>query len=210
MFRDEARFGRINDLRRCRAPKPLRPVCRAMLAHEHTCACAALDIASGELDSLILPNVNTACIQAFLEKVAGGHAGGALRVPANLRRLPQPPHAPELKTRPGTPGTNRARSASTTWPSTAWRPLEDPLEASLRALEQDPEKIKSMVAWPRIMNALLNEKRNESPHLGDWGCTCDLTFRKELSPSLGRAIPIAGGAHPNLHPDAETPIFPPK
>jgi hypothetical protein len=34
MFQDEARFGRINDVRRCWAPKPLRPLCQAMLTHE--------------------------------------------------------------------------------------------------------------------------------------------------------------------------------
>ncbi len=34
MFQDEARFGRISDVRRCWAPKPLRPLCQAMLTHE--------------------------------------------------------------------------------------------------------------------------------------------------------------------------------
>ena len=34
MFQDEARFGRINDVRRCWAPKPLRPLCQALLTHE--------------------------------------------------------------------------------------------------------------------------------------------------------------------------------
>ena len=31
---DEARFGRISDVRRCWAPKPLRPICQGMLTHE--------------------------------------------------------------------------------------------------------------------------------------------------------------------------------
>ena len=38
MFQDEARFGRINDVRRCWAPKPVRPLCQAMLTHEYTYA----------------------------------------------------------------------------------------------------------------------------------------------------------------------------
>jgi hypothetical protein len=38
MFQDEARFGRISDVRRCWAPKPLRPLCQAMLTHEYTYA----------------------------------------------------------------------------------------------------------------------------------------------------------------------------
>jgi hypothetical protein len=43
MFQDEARFGRINDVRRCWAPKPMRPLCQAMLTHEYTYAYAAVD-----------------------------------------------------------------------------------------------------------------------------------------------------------------------
>ena len=65
MFQDEARFGRINDVRRCWAPKPVRPLCRAMLTHEYTYAYAAVDVDTGELDSLILPSVNTECMQVF-------------------------------------------------------------------------------------------------------------------------------------------------
>lgn len=49
MFQDGARFGRINDVRRAWAPKPVRPLCTAMLTHEYTYACAAVDVDSGEL-----------------------------------------------------------------------------------------------------------------------------------------------------------------
>ena len=44
MFQDEARFGRINDVRRCWAPRPMRPLCQAMLTHEYTYAYAAVDV----------------------------------------------------------------------------------------------------------------------------------------------------------------------
>ena len=73
MFQDEARFGRINDVRRCWAPKPVRPLCQAMLTHEYTYAYAAVDVASGQLDSLILPHVNTECMQLFLDEVSERH-----------------------------------------------------------------------------------------------------------------------------------------
>jgi len=59
MFQDEARFGRISEVRRCWAPKPMRPICQAMLSHEYTYAYAGVDVATGELDTLILPQVNT-------------------------------------------------------------------------------------------------------------------------------------------------------
>ena len=69
MFQDEARFGRINDVRRCWAPDPIRPLYRAMLTHEYTYDYGAVDVVSGELDSLILPHLNTDCMQIFLDAV---------------------------------------------------------------------------------------------------------------------------------------------
>ena len=70
MFQDEARFGRITDPRRCWAPSPLRPLCKAMLTREYTYAYAAVSIADGKLDTLVLPYADTACMQTFLDVVA--------------------------------------------------------------------------------------------------------------------------------------------
>jgi hypothetical protein len=62
MFQDEARFGRINDVRQCWATKPHRPMYIAMLTHEYTYALAAVEPLSGVLDALILPQaIPTAC-----------------------------------------------------------------------------------------------------------------------------------------------------
>ena len=62
MFQDEARFGRINDVRRRLASRPIRPLCQAVLTHEHACAYAAVDVQCGVLDTLALPYVTqTAC-----------------------------------------------------------------------------------------------------------------------------------------------------
>ena len=66
MFQGEARFGRISDVRRCWAPKPVRPLCQAMLTHDYTYAYAAVDVQSGELDTLALPHVNNDCMQREL------------------------------------------------------------------------------------------------------------------------------------------------
>jgi hypothetical protein len=70
MFQDEARFGRIADVRRCWASKPVHPLCQGMLTHEYTYACGAVDVCTGALDSLILPHVNTGCMQQFLNEVS--------------------------------------------------------------------------------------------------------------------------------------------
>ena len=111
MFQDEARFGRISDVRRCWAPKPLRPVCQAMLSHEYSYVYGAVEVCTGELDSLILPHVNTECMQLFLNEVssrhsqerivmvidgAGWHRSNALKAPANIYLLKLPAYAPEL------------------------------------------------------------------------------------------------------------------
>jgi transposase len=170
MFQDEARFGRINDVRRCWAPKPLRPVCQAMLTHEYTYAYAAVDVASGEVDSLILPHVNTPCMQIFLDEVAarhadqhilmvldgaGWHTGGELKVPSNIRLLPLPPYAPELNPVEHVWDELREKHFHNLV-FDSLDALEDQLEASLRTLEDDPDRIRSIVAWPWIMSALLN------------------------------------------------------
>jgi len=111
MFQDEARFGRINDVRRCWAPKPIRPLCKAMLTHEYTYAYASCEPATGTMDALILPQVNTQCMQIFLNTVAerhaqdyivmvmdgaGWHSSKKLVAPSNIRLLSLPPYAPEI------------------------------------------------------------------------------------------------------------------
>ena len=66
MFQDEARFGRISDVRRCWCPRPHRPMVRAMVSQEYTYAYTALTPADGRMDSLVLPNVNGVCMGIFL------------------------------------------------------------------------------------------------------------------------------------------------
>lgn len=170
MFQDEARFGRINDVRRCWAPKPQRPLCKAMLTHEYTYAYAAVDVLSGQLDTLILPRVNTPCMQLFLDEVsrrhpherivmvldgAGWHTSGQLRLPDNIRLLQLPPYAPELNPVEHVWDELREkRFHNRVFDSLD--ALEDHLETALRDFENDCQRIRSIVAWPWIMDALLN------------------------------------------------------
>jgi hypothetical protein len=42
-------LGRINDVRHAWAPKPISPVCTAMLTHECTYAYAAVDVDTASL-----------------------------------------------------------------------------------------------------------------------------------------------------------------
>ena len=74
MLQDEARFRRINDVRRCWALKTMRPFCQAMLTHEYTYIYTSCEPATGTMDALILPQVNTQCMQIFLDTVTARHA----------------------------------------------------------------------------------------------------------------------------------------
>lgn len=57
MLQDEARFGRINDPRRCWALVATRPAVRAQIVREYSYAFAAASLHDGVLDSLVLPEV---------------------------------------------------------------------------------------------------------------------------------------------------------
>lgn len=168
MFQDEARFGRINDVRRCWAPKPIRPMCQAMLTHEYTYAYAAVDVQRGVLDTLVLPYVNTNCMQVFLDEVArrhrdeyivmvldgaGWHRSAAPHVPANIHWLPLPPYAPELN--PVEPLRDELREKH--FHNRVFDSLdaiEDHLVAALRTTEQLHDTARSIAAWPWIIDAL--------------------------------------------------------
>jgi len=111
MFMDEARFGRINDVRRCWAPPGIRPVVPFQIVREYTYAYAAVCPFDGDLDALILPDVNTQSMSLFLRELslnhahehivlildrAGWHTAKDLTVPQNITLHWLPPYSPEL------------------------------------------------------------------------------------------------------------------
>ena len=170
MFQDEARFGRISDTRRCWCPKPVRPLCRAIVSQEYTYAYGAVSVMDGILDTLIIPYVNTNCMQIFLDEVASRHPGeriimildGAgwhksklLKVPHNMRLVSLPPYSPELNPVEHIWDELQEKSFHNRV-FDSLDSLEDHLEESLRNLEHDPERIHSIVSWPWINNALMN------------------------------------------------------
>jgi len=170
MFQDEARFGRISDTRYCWCPKPVRPICQAMVTQEYTYAYAAVSVADGILDTLILPHVNSDCMQVFLDEVssrhpcdrilmvldgAGWHKAGALKIPENMRLVPLPPYAPELNPVEHLWDELREKSFGN-MVFDSLDALEDHLEVSLREMECNRDQVHSIVAWPWIINSLLN------------------------------------------------------
>jgi transposase len=141
-----------------------------MLTHEYTYAYAAVDVASGEIDSLILPHVNTGCMQLFLDEVsrrhpdrrivmvldgAGWHKSTQLRPPGNIRLLSLPPYAPELNPVEHVWDELREKRFHN-HVFDSLDALENHLALALRDFEQEPSRIQSIVAWEWIINSLLN------------------------------------------------------
>lgn len=141
-----------------------------MVSHEYTYAYAAVCVASGEMDSLILPQVNGTCMQIFLDEVAarhpqeriamvmdgaGWHKSKELRVPENIRIIKLPPYSPELNPVENIWEEIREKFFhNKVFDSLA--ALEIHLLKALNHLESKPESVHSIVAWPWIINALKN------------------------------------------------------
>jgi transposase-like protein len=139
-----------------------------MVTQEYTYAYAAVSVADGVLDSLILPYVNTSCMQLFLDEVAarhstdrivmivdgaGWHRSETLVIPKNMRLIKLPPYAPELN--PVEHLWDELREKY--FHNRVFKSidaLEDHLSASLLKMEQNHQLVHSIVAWPWIINSL--------------------------------------------------------
>ena len=167
MFQDEARFGRIAEGKRCWCPKPARPVCPSMVCREYIYAYGVVSIADGQLDSLILPKVNTACMRIFLDEVtgrypdermvmvldgAGWHKGKSLNIPENMKLLPLPPYSPELNPVENIWEELREKNFHNRVFANL-DALEEQLFRGLKCLENNPAITKSISAWPWIIKA---------------------------------------------------------
>ena len=131
-----------------------------MLTHGYIYAYGAVDTCTGELDSLILPHVNTYCMQLFLDEVskrhanerivmvidgAGRHRSGMLKAPDNIYLLRLPPYAPELN--PIEPVWDELRDKyfhNRVFASLD--ALENQLVRGLKTLERDPETVRTIVS----------------------------------------------------------------
>jgi hypothetical protein len=170
MFQDEARFGRISQTRYCWCPKPMRPLTQAMVTQEYTYAYAAVSPVDGVLDTLILPSVNCACMQVFLDEVAsrhleenilmvvdgaGWHRSQDIILPSNLQLLFLPPYAPELNPVEHLWDDLREKSFHNRVFDSI-DSLENHLELALANFEQSPERAQGITGWPWIISALSN------------------------------------------------------
>jgi transposase len=168
MFQDEARFGRISDVRHCWDKKPHRPMVRAMLTQQYTYAYAAVSPVDGKFDSLILPQVNGHCMQLFLNEIAarypdenvvmiidgaGWHRSQELKLPDNVRTVLLPPYAPELNPQEHVWDELREKFFHNR-AFDSMDALETHLEAALKSFELSPERMRSIAGWDWIINSI--------------------------------------------------------
>jgi transposase len=166
MFMDEARFGRISDVRRCWAPLGIRPCIPSQIVREYTYAYAAVCPFDGTLDALILPEVNTEAMSVFLDDLstnhedeqivlivdkAGWHTATNLTIPKNITLHWLPPCSPELN-----PVEHLWDELREKWFRnryfTSLGAVEDQLTEALKFLMEHPDPVKSMTLFDWMDN----------------------------------------------------------
>ena len=172
MFQDEARFGRMARIRRCWAPAPLRPTVRNGYEREFTYVYGAVSPREGQLDWSLSQKMNTAQMNGFLLQVSQAHAqefivmvvDGAsshkakeLVVPENIRLIRLPGYSPELN--PEEHIWDEVREKG--FPNLLLDRMElvvARLKAELSVRAAEPDRVRSITAWPWIVS--LNLKAN--------------------------------------------------
>lgn len=169
MFQDEARFGRISDVRHCWQKKPFRPVVKAMVTQQYTYAYGAVSPVDGRFDSLILPHVSGQCMQLFIDEIGARYTAenvvmvldGAgwhktrFELPGNVRLLFLPPYSPELNPQEHLWDELREKFFHNK-AFESMDALERQLELGLSQLESQPERVKNIAGWEWIINSVCN------------------------------------------------------
>ncbi len=170
MFQDEGRFGCISQTYRCWAPLGIRPRTGKRFIRQYCYVYAAISPHDGLLDSLVLPGVDADIMSIFLAEVArrhsdelilmlldgaGWHRAYDLVVPDNIWLVPLPPYSPELN-----PVEHLWDELSEKWFGNCvfdcLTAVEDCLVEALVTLANDRQRLKSMTAFPWIVNISLN------------------------------------------------------
>lgn len=167
MFQDEARIGRMNDPKSCWAPRPVRPQVGAQLIREFAYVFGAISPLDGCHDSLILPDANAKSMTYFLNELAGRHpfeqllvlmdqAGWhkaiAKRLPPNLEIAFLPAYCPDCNPQEQVWDELREKALG----NRVFDSLEavaDQAMVGLQDIEADPEALRSLSAYPWILEA---------------------------------------------------------
>jgi transposase len=169
MFQDEARFGRLNEPKRCWAPPRTRPLVPHQWVREYTYAYGAISPLDGIADFLILPAMNAALMSLFLAEVARrhpqeylfmivdgapSHQQTALLIPDNMGITTLPPYCPELNPTEHVWDEIREKFFSNRV-FESLDAVEDQLIEALLFLEKNPTTVRSITGFHWIVHALL-------------------------------------------------------
>ena len=168
MAEDEGHFGLISQLKRCWAPKPVRPAVAQQIIRESLYVFAAVCPQLGHLTALILPYANSQMMTLFLAQMAaeladyfivmlvdraGWHLSHHITIPDNMRLLFQPFGSPELN--PAEHLWDDLRENET---ANCLFDLLEHLETilchGLKRLASDPEGLRSMTNFPYMQISL--------------------------------------------------------
>lgn len=170
LFQDEAQFGRMVRLRRCWAPKPLRPIVPNGYERQFVYVYGAVSPVQGQLDWKITPNMNTERMNEFLTQISQAHGAEFLimvvdgasshksqdpRIPENMRFLRLPGYSPELNPQEHVWDELREKE----FPNRVFDSLEGvvrQLELGLPRLAGNSEGLRSLTVWPWIISLNLN------------------------------------------------------
>jgi hypothetical protein len=158
----------MNSVRRCWAPKPLRPIVARQMVRQSLYVFAAVCPQLGHITALLLPYANSQMMTLFLAHVAaeladyfivmlvdraGWHLSRQVTWPENIRLLPQLAGSPELN--PAEHLWDDLRENETANRHfEALEHLETALCEGLNRLASDPERLRSMTHFPYMQISL--------------------------------------------------------
>jgi transposase len=163
-FQDEARFGRLSDLKRCWAPLPCRPTVRKALVREYRYIFGAIAPKTGQLDYMMGDNMKAESISLFLRHVrknhqnkfiimvvdgASSHVSDKLVIPANIALITLPPYSTDLNPAEQIWNILRRNYFSNNYFSSLKEAM-DQAEYGLDELKQDRKSLISLTNWPWI------------------------------------------------------------
>src|SRR6266436_3918346 len=167
-FQDEARFGQKGTITRVWARRGSRPRAVQQTGFTSLYVLAAVCAATGAMSALIMPALNTAVVNLFLEQFArelpagvhavliwdgaGFHTGAELVVPSHVSLIQLPPYSPELNPVENLWHYLRAHH----WSNRPYRDYDELQEEAVRSLcvvGQDTETIKTVCNAPYIQRS---------------------------------------------------------
>ena len=165
-FQDEARFGRIDDLRRCWAPKGVRPLLKKQIVREYTYAYGAVCPSDGDSCFFVLPKLNKIWMNIMLEEMgtrypnnyllivcdgASAHKISKEELTSNIELVSLPPYSPQLNPQENMWDDMREKF----FYNVAFNSLsavEDRLVDACNYYEDNPEIVKSISGWNWIVS----------------------------------------------------------